>query len=410
MTDTAATKPLQINFQVADCTRCDGSGMFGPAAVEGGRCFQCKGERKCITRNGRRARDAYDALMAERMSKPVEEITEGSRVYTDGSMWVGFKVAFLPWAWRTVRSVSLAIQSHTANGENVTQRAATLRFDDKDGGRSCTKWAPVGEQITFIVPSREVHEQIMREVAKRYKGAWLEGEEPPAPAVRKSRLRKGADVEAQEAKPQPLPENIYPGDCRHCGNTVEAKAGERLKLDGRWAVQHKAGECPEAKTAEEPQAVDEPKQERPERPAMANRFGGSCADCGVWVQEEKGQRIQREGKWVTLHKAGECIESAASQGRPPVTDEGLYRARSTGKLYRVKEGGSGSLYAQEITRTDAGNVRFERASGMVDCLSAEDRLTVEEAETLSQDWDRCIKCGAELTASRGMGPVCRKKV
>lgn len=491
MTDTTAAESierLRLRFQLSPCGRCGGSGMHGPKQVQGGRCFTCGGSGEVITRNGARALEAYRALMTERMGTPAEEITEGTRVYSCASRWVGFEPASLPWAWRTVHSAEMGTGQNGTVGdeEPVKIRTVHLRFDGKgDDGVTHSETAPLGEPLVLITPNREVQDQIMREVAKRFKGAWLNTEEPPAPAA--PRLRKSADMEPAKPveKPKPLPENIYPGTCARpdCGQHVEAKAGERFKADGRWAVQHRDGECPAVEERPTPAPVVEatpadgstprhdivitraklyPEVARPgpawvwsydyyvdggpvcqygpglislramlrerfgtsgremwkakETPAPAeaapqhepNLYGGACRRCSVWVEAENGERLRVSGKWLTQHKAGACPERG--EERPPVTAEGLYRVRDTGTLYRVKTSGAGRLYAQRIARTGAGHVRFEREPGAISRLSPEDRMTVEAAEKISQDWDRCIKCGAELTASRGMGPVCRKKI
>lgn len=405
MTDTTAPEPLKINFEFGPCGRCSGSGMHGPKVVQGGVCFQCKGSGERITANGSRAIKAYRELMEQRMGTPAEEIAEGTRVYTDADrLTMGAQIVAYPWAWRTVRDVDVRTQesTNTATGETTVLRTVRLRFKGQADDMTHFKSAPEGEPLLIITPDREAHREIMREVAKRYRGAWLDGEEPPAKPA--PRLRKTADVEKAKPEPRTFP-NRYAGTCRHCSQAVAAEAGECLRVAGAYVTQHKAGECPEA--AEKPAA----EQAKPAGPV--NRFAGPCYGCEQHVEAEAGELMKIDGKWHPRHHPGQCPkaeEAKPAEQRPPVTEEGLYRGRSNGKLYRVIPGSSGRLYAQEITRTDAGNVRFLYAGGVVHTLSAEDRLTVEEAEKLSQDWDRCIKCGQELTVSRGMGPVCRKKV
>lgn len=58
-------------------------------------------------------------------------------------------------------------------------------------------------------------------------------------------FRRGAEAAAEAAEkdeaPKAEPEyrvNVYAGDCRLCGNRVEAKAGKLERAGGRWTVEH----------------------------------------------------------------------------------------------------------------------------------------------------------------------------
>lgn len=407
MTDTTAPEPLKINFELSDCFRCSGTGMYGPKSVKGGVCFHCNGEGKVITRNGSRALETFRALMAERMGTPAEEITEGSRVFTPADrVTTNAQIVAYPWKWRTVRTADVRTSetTNTETGETTVLRTIHLSFRNMPEDATHSKSVHEGEPLVIITPDREAHREIMREVAKRYKGAWLSTEEPPAPAA--PRLRKTADVEKPKERPASEGRVRFirilvaelPG-----GNEVRAEAEEALagKLDDVTASA----------------LIDRLKKAKEDaRPLPENRFGGKCRKCSAWVEEKKGNRVQVEGRWQVQHLPGECVEASAktegatAEERPPVTEEGLYR--HDGRLYRVVEGReSGRLYAKEIVRQeDSDKIKFVVARGAIFKLSPADRVGIEEAEKISQQWDVCIMCGAELTASRGIGPVCRKKV
>ncbi|MFI0967142.1 hypothetical protein ACH4S8_38010 [Streptomyces sp. NPDC021080] len=487
MTDTK----LIINFETTECSRCGGTGHHQYNQITGTVCFQCLGTKTVLTRRGRLARERYDEAMAARLAVPVVDLQPGDLVWAHYSTYSGYTPVDSRKAWRRVKAVEIqengGIGRHVLDadgnktGEIIWHPSVRLEFESTQGERAVSRSMPVEELREWTVNRHDgpAIREIMIATAKRYTGAWLNTEEPPArPAPR---LRKSADVETQE--PKALPANKFAGDCRHCGQRVEEQQGERLRVDGRWAVQHKTGECPEPARAEEPKEAPVPAKDgavrvvltraklypevsrpgpawtwsysyaiggapavgygpglsslrdmlrtkfratgveiveawntpapapaveaKPARPAMVNKFGGSCRLCSVWVEEGKGERLNVDGKWVTQHTGGTCPEKPAP--RPAVEEPGLYRAPG-GRLYRVREGDEGRLYSREITRTEAGNVRFVRDPGSISRLSSEDRLSVEEAERISQDWDVCMNCGRELTVSRGMGPVCRKRV
>ncbi|HJW36568.1 MAG TPA: hypothetical protein VJ769_08010 [Actinomycetes bacterium] len=101
---STATLP-RVTFETTDCTRCGGTGAFGPLAVEAGRCFKCRGGKRQLTRAGAAARKAFEAV-TDQMSRPVGEIAVSDKVklskgwgivsetgrgqvkYKDGDNWV----------------------------------------------------------------------------------------------------------------------------------------------------------------------------------------------------------------------------------------------------------------------------------------------------------------------------------
>jgi hypothetical protein len=118
-----------------------------------------------------------------------------------------------------------------------------------------------------------------------------------------------------------------------------------------------------------------------------------------------------------------CPRKPKAQQAPdaePVT-EGMYR--KDGQIYKVQRAvhGSGNLYAKRLVALDEPVVmktktkthEFEYAPGMVRRLTAEDKMSLEEAKEWGALYGSCCVCGATLTDERsianGIGPVCGSK-
>ncbi|MGA5598333.1 DUF6011 domain-containing protein [Streptomyces cellulosae] len=465
MTDTT-TPPVAINFETRPCGRCFGSGEFGPKSVEGGVCFGCRGAGDVNTRRGRLAFTRFEEAVTARMGRPAAELKPGDKVWASYTVIAdGWRPVEMPKAWRTVVAVKVGEPSTYTykvgdeEHEAVTM-TVTLTFRVKGKEVPCHIGGDPADTTAFLVPvyDSETLGEVMTMIAKKYTGAWLEGEEPPARPKPRLRTTKEA-APKPEAEAKPLPANLYPGDCRNCGGHVAAKEGERLRLDGAWRVQHKPGECQERPAAEEPQ---EAPQEAAEEPSEPNRYGGRCAECNGWVEPQEGRRVRREGGWVTLHADGKCPEAPAAMpnkfagrcdtcdtwvgegkgervqslgvwitrhrpGQCPddttvhVTEEGLYRLPGDGPLgggvFRVRTSErSGRLYAETFTphTKEGGGARFVYDPAAVYSLRPEHRMTAEEAADIGRHLHTCMQCGEHLTdpksVARGIGPVCAKKV
>lgn len=98
----------------------------------------------------------------------------------------------------------------------------------------------------------------------------------------------------------------------------------------------------------------------------------------------------------------------------PVTEVGMYR--NGGNIYRVRWNRAGTaLYALRfVPEATTKSERLAYETGAIKRLSANDRLTVQEAEEIGALYGICCVCGAELTdaksVQRGIGPVCAKNV
>jgi hypothetical protein len=107
----------------------------------------------------------------------------------------------------------------------------------------------------------------------------------------------------------------------------------------------------------------------------------------------------------------ETIVGPSPASREPVT-EGMYQMPD-GMIAKVQRAvhGSHNLYAKALN-TDTGS--FDYVPGLIRRLSADQRMTVEEAKAFGLLYGRCIVCGRTLTDEKsiadGIGPICAAKV
>lgn len=93
--DTAARFNASIIFETVTCTRCGGSGSYGPTQVEGGRCFTCLGTGKKFSRKGKLAKAFFEENL-DLMNKAFEDIVPDDRV------WMNVKFMGTVMRWVTV--------------------------------------------------------------------------------------------------------------------------------------------------------------------------------------------------------------------------------------------------------------------------------------------------------------------
>ncbi|MFJ4902943.1 DUF6011 domain-containing protein [Streptomyces sp. NPDC088727] len=264
---------VKIHFQTEPCGRCNGTGQHSFNQRDGRLCWGCHGEKVRHSRLGRAAFDAYEKALAKSAGTvAVRDLEPGMRIRSQAfnSAVSGDAFANLPAAWRTVATVTITEKTREGWGVspdgfrvNVNVTCAEITFDDDETWRAeesddlayWHKSAPSlsGRTRGFLIDSEEaraVRDAVRIRIARRYKGAWLDGEEPPAAPA--PRLRKSADMKpepapAPAAKPEPRTfPNRYPGDCVRpgCGQRVEAGAGECYREGGRYVTRHKEGDCP----------------------------------------------------------------------------------------------------------------------------------------------------------------------
>jgi hypothetical protein len=102
-------------------------------------------------------------------------------------------------------------------------------------------------------------------------------------------------------------------------------------------------------------------------------------------------------------------------GATPITEPGMYAKEKAG-IFRVRiSKTSGKPYAMRmILDPDADKARFEYEAGAIRYLTAENRMSLEDAKKFGLETGFCCVCGAFLTDPKsvavGIGPVCAKKV
>lgn len=149
----------------------------------------------------------------------------------------------------------------------------------------------------------------------------------------------------------------------------------------------------------------------------ANLYPGACRYCGVWVEANGGTRANVGGKWLVAHLAGTCPEpaalapvAAAAPVAQAVPELGYYL--HDGQVVRVvKAKTSDRRYAKRISYgTGGGRATWDYVAGLVNRLTADERLTVEQAAAYGHLHGNCMICGLALTVpksvERGIGPVC----
>jgi hypothetical protein len=266
-------KTMRLLFEMEPCGRCGGTGTHQFNQRDGHVCWGCSGRKERLSSRGKRASEAYTAaLVGTAANVAPADLVPGMRIWAKAHH-ASHALATYKEAWRTVASCEVsAVFPATRMGMDEDGRPCdvsitcyTIRFED---GRHWTathsedaaywrKGAHHSVDTTqgFDVSGEEataVRREAMADIARRFSGAWLEGEEPPAPAVRKPRMPRPEVAEVlREAKAAPVTPaaprravNLYPGDCLRCGKRVGKGEGERLRTGDGWAVQHRDGECP----------------------------------------------------------------------------------------------------------------------------------------------------------------------
>lgn len=197
MIETADSRKIKgIVFETTECTRCGGTGRYGPPSVAGGVCFSCAGKKYKLTKKGERASKEYSRLMDERTSVPLSELSEGDVIWANASGWAGFKPIDYPYKWRTIKNISearVAAHSITKDEDGNEVRTpcynVTVTFESIAGQeeRTNTLGGSSPEEIATEKTYRkwvkneyfQTQQATCREIAKRYSGATLvfEGDE-----------------------------------------------------------------------------------------------------------------------------------------------------------------------------------------------------------------------------------------
>lgn len=147
---------FKLEFEKQDCTRCGGSGEHSFTPRYGTRCFKCNGSTRQLSAAGSRALKAYDALIEERCTKEAREVKDKEEIFfkADGFL---FKRS----GWYVVEK--------SYKDENDSTHWVFRFSDGPQGGRSMSVFSNTKVQFRDI----EAMKEIMREVAKRFKGATI---------------------------------------------------------------------------------------------------------------------------------------------------------------------------------------------------------------------------------------------
>ena len=103
----------------------------------------------------------------------------------------------------------------------------------------------------------------------------------------------------------------------------------------------------------------------------------------------------------------------AAKAAPVELEAGMYRVGDV--VYKVQKAihGSGRMYAKRLVVHGPGEATFEYDSGAIRKITAEDRMTLEDAQAFGHNYGVCCNCGALLTDPKsiaaGIGPICAKK-
>lgn len=141
---------MGLLFESVGCSRCGGTGMFGPLSVEGGRCFKCSGQKEVLTKRGHAAQVYYNGLTTKAVADvQVGDVIECHIVTISGQ---------LARTYRTVAAIGERVQ-HTGMwrstvGNVTTERPMpdTIYFTDTKGDRwghdvdATIRFRPTGEQ------------------------------------------------------------------------------------------------------------------------------------------------------------------------------------------------------------------------------------------------------------------------
>lgn len=115
--------------------------------------------------------------------------------------------------------------------------------------------------------------------------------------------------------------------------------------------------------------------------------------------------------------------SAGSAPGSAVTEDGMYRTPD-GEIYKVQVAvhGSGRLYAKKLVEREEPRVykngkisthEFVMESGAIRKLTADMKMTLEQAKEWGALYGTCCQCGAQLTDEKsiadGIGPICGNK-
>lgn len=158
----------------------------------------------------------------------------------------------------------------------------------------------------------------------------------------------------------------------------------------------------------------------PNRNKRTNRYGGKCVHCGSYVQAEAGWLTKdAAGKWASEHKDGECVEAKPVRDWT-TADSGIYRDSEHDTIWKVycAVHGSRKMCAKELVVTrdedDEPTGEFVYRGLAERFIDPAWLMSMEEAKEYGQIYGFCVVCGTTLTdetsIQEGIGPVCGGRV
>jgi hypothetical protein len=135
------------------------------------------------------------------------------------------------------------------------------------------------------------------------------------------------------------------------------------------------------------------------------------------ASEREYDLAERKSAGLTVREASELIEFLLAMPKPASRvsfvelELGMYRL-ANGDIYRIQRSReSGRLYAKKL---DWANNTFVFEQGAMRLITADDRMTLDEAKAWGVETGICCVCSAFLTdpksVSAGIGPVCASRV
>lgn len=158
-----------------------------------------------------------------------------------------------------------------------------------------------------------------------------------------------------------------------------------------------------------------------DRGCTPNRYPGDCRFCGGHVDAQEGLLCRVDGRWAVEHRDGQCDAAQAHTAAPAATVDvpaGHYAIQSTGAndlaFYRVDRPTEGDYAGRTFVKLVVGgkpdrNVRRDHVAGILARIAADQGA----AQRYGTELGRCSSCNRTLTdqlsRSLGIGPECRSK-
>lgn len=142
-----------------------------------------------------------------------------------------------------------------------------------------------------------------------------------------------------------------------------------------------------------------------------NRYDGNCADCGANVPAGDGSLTNDNGSWVVRHVGG-CPEVApAAPAAEAYTAEANEFHQIGDDIFRTVANRTRTrIYAQRARVAFDGRIHWMYAGGVVNTLTADTRMTAEQAAAFGHRTGRCVFCARTIRTNEslavGYGPVC----